>query len=212
MTRETLAALCLFSVITSITPGPNNIMLLASGVNFGFRRTLPHTLGISTGLCTLLLSVGLGLGTLLSAFPPLHTVLKVLGSAYMLYLAFQVASSHQLTSVATPAGQATTHSQPQETTLSRPMTFFQAVLFQWVNPKAWVMAVSSMALYTSASRPYASVLTVAAIFSLLNWPSCSTWAVFGQSLRGFLASRTRLKWFNIAMGLLLAASVVVMIR
>lgn len=156
MNSETLVALGLFSIATSITPGPNNIMLLASGVNFGFRRTLPHTLGISIGFC----------------------ILK-------------------------QANNAEAH---------KPMTFLQAALFQWVNPKAWVMAVSSMALYTSASRPYFSVFMVAAIFSVLNWPSCSTWAVFGQALKGFLSDSARLKWFNIAMGSLLAASVVLIIK
>lgn len=198
MTGETLVALSLFAITTSITPGPNNIMLLASGANFGLRRSLPHTLGISIGFCVLLLSVGLGLGFLFSTFPLLHAALKIIGSVYMLYLAFRIASSRSFNQKGSPK--------------ARPMTFLEAALFQWVNPKAWIMAVSSMALYTHPDRPYLSVLWVAIIFSLLNWPSCSTWAVFGTALRGFLSNPVRLKWFNIAMGTALAASVVLLVK
>ena len=174
-------------------------MLLASGVNFGFRRTLLHTLGISVGFCVLLLSVGLGLGTLFTALPQLQTALKVLGSLYMLYLAFRLARSRKL-------------ANSDSIDAAQPMTFVQAALFQWVNPKAWVMAVSSMALYTDPLRPYLSVLGVAAVFSLLNWPSCSVWVVFGQALSGFLSHPSRLQWFNIAMGVLLALSVVLIVQ
>lgn len=198
MISETLIALSLFAITTSITPGPNNIMLLASGVNFGLRRSLPHTLGISSGFCVLLLSVGFGLGFLFTNFPILHTVLKVLGSLYMLYLAFRIASSRSF--------------NPKEQKKSKPMTFLEAALFQWVNPKAWVMAISSMTLYTSQAQPYLSVLWVSIVFSLLNWPSCSIWAVFGTALRGFLSDPVRLKWFNIAMGVALAASVALILR
>ncbi len=198
MNSEVFVALCLFAIATSITPGPNNIMLLASGVNFGLRRTLPHTLGISIGFCVLLLSVGLGLGFLFTAFPPLHLALKVVGSIYMLYLAFKIANSRSLSQ--------------QGSQKSRPMTFVEAALFQWVNPKAWVMAISSMSLYTNPARPYSSMVAVAVIFSVLNWPSCSVRAVFGTALRGFLADPVRLKWFNIGMGVLLAASVALLLK
>ena len=209
MNSETLLALSLFAIVTSITPGPNNIMLLASGVNFGFRRTLPHTLGISIGFCILLLSVGLGLGALFNTFPWLNLTLKVLGSAYLLYLAFRIAKSR---SMKAHKDEEQNDQEPKDHSASQPMTFLQAALFQWVNPKAWVMAVSSMTLYTSTARPFFSVLAVAIIFSLLNWPSCSTWAIFGQALRQFLSDSVRLKWFNTAMGALLAASVVLIIK
>ena len=163
MSSEVFVALCLFAVTTSVTPGPNNIMLLASGVNFGLRRTLPHTLGISSGFCVLLLSVGLGLGFLFTAFPPLQVALKIFGSLYILYLALKIAASRSLSKQDAPTG-----SQP-----SKPMTFIEAALFQWVNPKAWVMAISSMSLYTAPAQPYRSMFAVAIIFSLINWPSCS---------------------------------------
>ncbi|MGD1898691.1 MAG: LysE family translocator [Phormidesmis sp.] len=211
MSSETLAALCLFAIATSITPGPNNIMLLASGVNFGLRRTLPHTLGISIGLCVLLLAVGLGLGFLFTAFPSLQVALKIVGSLYMLYLALRIATSR---SIKQSIKKADAQSGPDhaESTRSRPMTFLEAALFLWVNPKAWVMAISGMSLYTNPARPYGSMLAVALIFSLLNWPSCSVWAVSGRTLRGFLFQPVRLKWFNIGMGVLLAASVVLLLK
>lgn len=202
MSREVLVALCLFAIATSITPGPNNIMLLASGVNFGLRQTLPHTLGISSGFCILLLAVGLGLGFLFTSFPLLQVALKILGSLYMLYLALRIATSRSFKQKGDQAS-------PKQ---SRPMTFIEAALFQWVNPKAWVMAISSMSLYTNPTQPYQSTLAVALIFSLLNWPSCSVWAVFGTALRGFLSRPAQLKWFNIGMGILLAASVVLLLK
>ena len=158
MSREVLVALCLFAIATSITPGPNNIMLLASGVNFGLRRTLPHTLGISSGFCILLLAVGLGLGFLFTSFPLLQVALKILGSLYMLYLALRIATSRSFNQ----KGDQASHKQ------SRPMTFMEAALFQWVNPKAWVMAISSMSLYTNPAQHYRSTLAVALIFSLEN--------------------------------------------
>jgi len=202
MSSEILIALGLFAITTSITPGPNNIMLLASGVNFGLRQTLPHTLAISSGFFVLLMSVGLGLGFLFTAFPPLQVALKVLGSLYMLYLAMRIATSRTL--------KKKDHQGDEKR--SRPMTFIEAALFQWVNPKAWVMAISSMSLYTNPAQPYRSMFAVALIFSLINWPSCSVWAVFGRALRGFLSHPLRLKWFNIVMGVLLAASVVLLLK
>lgn len=202
MNSEVLVALCLFALTTSITPGPNNIMLLASGVNFGLRRTLPHTLGISSGFCVLLLAIGLGVGFLFTALPPLQVALKILGSLYMLYLAARIATSRSLNKKNNSA------SSKQ----LRPMTFLEAALFQWVNPKAWVMAISSMSLYTNPAKPYSSMLAVAFIFSLINWPSCSVWAVFGRALQGFLSHPVRLKWFNIGMGVLLAASVILILK
>lgn len=192
MSLELFVALVVFAFVSSITPGPNNLMLLASGVNFGFRRTVPHMLGIAAGFASLLLGVGLGLGALLQAFPALHTTLKIAGAAYLLYLAWRIAMARGI-------------SAPGETS-ARPMRFLEAAAFQWVNPKAWVMAVTAMAIYASPASPYLSVLVVTAAFTLVNLPSVSVWAGFGMVLRGFLADPVRLKWFNIAMGLALAAS------
>ena len=198
MGLDVFLALVVFAFVSSVTPGPNNLMLLASGVNFGFRRTVPHMAGIGFGFWLLLMAVGLGLGAMLSAFPALHLALKVAGGAYLLYLAWRVATSRSMSSGG--AGQ------------GRPMTFLEAVAFQWVNPKAWVMAVTAMAIYTDPQRPLLTVVLVAAAFAIVNFPSVSVWAAFGAALRGFLADPVRLKWFNIAMGVLLAATLIPMLR
>ena len=198
MGLDVFLALVVFAFVSSVTPGPNNLMLLASGVNFGFRRTVPHMAGIGFGFWLLLMAVGLGLGAMLSAFPALHLALKIAGGAYLLYLAWRVATSRSMSGGG--AGQ------------GRPMTFLEAVAFQWVNPKAWVMAVTAMAIYTDPQRPLLTVVLVAAAFAIVNFPSVSVWAAFGVALRGFLADPVRLKWFNIAMGVLLAATLIPMLR
>lgn len=198
MSLDAFLALIVFAFVTSITPGPNNFMLMASGVNFGFRRTVPHMLGIGAGFLTLLLGVGFGLGAMLTAWPALHLGLKIAGGAYLLYLAWRIAMSR---SMSEKGGKA-----------ARPMRFIEAAGFQWVNPKAWVMAVTAMALYTSPAAPFLSVVIVAVAFALVNLPSVSTWAGFGVALRGFLADPVRLKWFNIAMGAALAISLWPMLR
>jgi threonine/homoserine/homoserine lactone efflux protein len=198
MSADVFLALLAFAFVSSITPGPNNIMLLSSGVNFGFRRTLPHMLGIGAGFVLLLLAVGFGLGAVLTAFPQLHTALKIAGGAYLLYLAWRIAMSRSMTT--------------KEGETARPMTFLEATAFQWVNPKAWVMAVTAMAVYTSPEAPFLTVILVAVAFGIVNLPSVSVWAAFGTALRGFLSDPARLKWFNISMGLLLVASLWPMLR
>ena len=162
MSLDTLLALIAFAFVTSVTPGPNNFMLLASGVNFGLVRTMPHMLGIGTGFCSLLLGVGLGLGALLVAFPVLETVLKVAGGSYLLYLAWRIAMSRSM--------------GKGEADAARPMRFLEAAAFQWVNPKAWVMAISAMALYTNADRPVLSVLLVALVFPVTGFPATGSGA------------------------------------
>jgi threonine/homoserine/homoserine lactone efflux protein len=191
MSLEVFLSLVLFAFTTSITPGPNNMMLLASGVNFGFRRTIPHMLGIGGGFFLLLLGVGLGLGALLTAWPPLFVALRVAGGAYLLWIAWKIASSRSL-----GEGKAG----------ARPMSFWGAAAFQWVNPKAWVMAVSAMAAYTNPQQYLFTVMLVAIAFALVNLPSVSTWAGFGSVLREWLSHPVRLKWFNIIMAVLLVAS------
>jgi len=199
MSMDAFAALIAFAFVTSITPGPNNLMLLASGVNFGFVRTIPHMLGIGGGFLSLLLGVGFGLGAVLTAFPSLHLALKIAGGAYLLYLAWRIAMSRQMGKAGEGAD-------------TRPMTFLEAAAFQWVNPKAWVMAVTAMAVYANPDTPFLSVMLVALAFAAVNLPSVSTWAGFGTALRGFLSDPVRLKWFNIAMGMLLAATLWPMLR
>ena len=198
MSFEAFLALLVYAFVTSVTPGPNNFMLLASGVNFGFVRTVPHMLGIGIGFLILLLAVGFGLGAVLTAFPMLHTGLKIVGGVYLLYLAWKIAMSRSMAS----KGEAQ----------ANPMRFVDAAAFQWVNPKAWVMAITAMAVYTNPDHPFLSVVLISMAFAIVNLPSVSVWAGFGTALRGFLSDPVRLKWFNIAMGVLLAATLWPMLR
>ncbi len=198
MSSTTLLAIPALAFVTSISPGPSNVMLLASGVNFGFRRTIPQILGITVGFSTLLMAAGLGLGAVLRAVPPLELALKLAGGAYLLYLAWRIASARSM--------------GPDAAASARPLTFLESAAFQWINPKAWVVALTVMAVHADPVSPLVSATLVAAVFALVNLPSISIWAAFGTALRGFLADPARLRWFNVAMGLLLAASLWPMLR
>jgi len=198
MSYDALMALCAFAFVTSISPGPSNFMLLASGANFGFLRTVPQILGITIGFGSLLLGVGFGLGALLTAYPPLHIGLKIGGGAYLLYLAWRIGMSRSLAK--------------ESGTKQRPLTLLESAAFQWINPKAWIVAITAMAVYTSPDEPFLSVALTSLAFALINLPSVSAWAGFGMGLRRFLSDPGRLKWFNIAMGLLLAATLWPMVK
>jgi len=190
MTPDILLALAGFAFVTSITPGPNNLMLMASGANFGFRRTIPHMLGVSLGFVLMAVLVGAGLIGIFEVWPPAHTVLKGLSVAYMLWLAWKIA-----TAAAPKAGDRS----------GSPITFLQAAAFQWVNPKAWAMALTAISVY-APSQSFAAILAVASVFGAINLPSVSTWTVLGRQMRRFLTSPRRLRVFNAAMAALLTAS------
>ncbi|MBC9250821.1 lysine transporter LysE [Pseudomonas alcaligenes] len=191
MTTELLIAFVAFAFVTSVTPGPNNMMLLASGVNFGVRRSVPHMLGISLGFMLLVICVGLGLGQLFEQFPALYQVLRYAGAAYLIYLAWKIAGSG-----------APSASESR----GKPFTFVQAAAFQWVNPKAWVMAIGAITTYTPQQGFLFNVLVIAALFALVNCPSVGLWTVAGSLLRRWLEHPLRLRLFNIGMALLLVAS------
>ncbi|OCI95755.1 lysine transporter LysE [Rhizobium sp. AC27/96] len=197
MALDTFLALLLFAFTTSITPGPNNMMLFTSGVNFGFRRTVPHMLGIGVGFFVLLIAVGLGLGAVLHTVPLLYTVLKFAGGAYLVWIAWKIGTSRSLS---------------ESESNAQPMSFLSAAAFQWVNPKAWVMAVTAMATYTNEQLYLFSVLVVGLAFAAVNVPSVSTWAGFGSALRDWLSVPVRLKWFNITMAVLLVLSLWPMLK
>ncbi|WP_420996460.1 LysE family translocator [Cupriavidus sp. 30B13] len=184
------AAFCVFALVSSITPGPNNTMVLASGVNFGFARTVPHILGISLGFALMVAVVGLGLGSLFAALPWTWTVLRVVAALYLAWLAWQLATSGGM----------------QERQAARPMGFLRAAAFQWVNPKAWVMAVGACSTYVLHGNVWLNVLLLAGVFAVINLPSVAMWAVFGSALRRWLAQPRVLRVFNVAMALLLLAS------
>lgn len=198
MSIELIFALIIFAFTMSVTPGPNNMMLLASGVNFGFRNSLPHMFGVASGFLGLILGVGLGLGAFLTSFPWLYIVLKVMGGAYLLYIAWKIAGSRSLSDSATID--------------AKPMGFWSAVAFQWVNPKAWVMAVGGIATYTDPSHYFLTVFIVSAIFAAVNLPCITLWMGFGTAMRGWLSNPIKLKYFNITMGILLVLSLWPMIR
>jgi len=197
MPPDVLLALGLFALVSSITPGPSNFMLLASGANFGFRRTVPQILGIMAGLGALLLAVGLGLGALLTAVPALGIVLKGLGAAWLLTLAWRIATARGLGAGAEVA---------------KPISFAEAAAFQLINPKAWIAALSAMAVYAQVEAPILSAVLIALIVAVTVLPSLAAWAAFGVALRTVLSDARRLRLFNLAMGLLLAASLWPMLR
>lgn len=192
MTLETLVAASVFAFVTSITPGPNNAMLLASGVNHGFLRTIPHLLGINLGFPAMLLAIGLGLSEAFAAFPVLHQILQIGGTIYLLYLAWLLASAGPL--------------DGGSTVVRRPMTFLQAAAFQWINPKAWVIATGAIATYASGTAPFESIAVLAAIYAIVNLPCIAAWAGFGVVLRNVLTNERRVRVFNIAMASLLVLS------
>ncbi len=199
MSVDLLLALVVFAFVSSITPGPNNMMLLASGVNFGFRRSVPHMLGIGVGFMVLLLAVGLGLGQLLERYPVIYTALKYAGAAYMLWLAWKIARSGPMADKSSESA-------------GSPLNFLGAAAFQWVNPKAWVMAVTAMATYTRPDQHLLTVIIVTLIFGAVNVPSVSTWTVFGVALKRFLSDPRANRIFNIAMALALVASLWPLVR
>lgn len=196
MSVEILLALLGFAFVTSVTPGPNNMMLLASGVNFGLARSIPHMLGISLGHALMTFLVGLGLAGLFHGWPPALIVLKLASVAYMLWLAWKIAHA------AAPGGGETG---------ARPLSFLQAAAFQWVNPKAWAMSLTACAAYAPEAS-VRGVLLVAVIFAAVNLPSVSLWAWAGHALRAWLSDPRRLVWFNRTMAVLLVASLLPVLR
>ena len=164
---------------------------MSSGANFGFKRTTPHLLGVTLGFMLMLVLVGLGIMQLFDLFPPSYLILKVFCIAYLLYLAFKIATSN---------------AQQKASSESKPFTFIQAALFQWVNPKAWAMALSAVSLY-APDKNLTSVLIVSLVFGLINLPCVRSWTLLGEKLQHWLASPKRLKAFNYLMAILLIASV-----
>jgi threonine/homoserine/homoserine lactone efflux protein len=185
-------AIILFAVVTCVTPGPNNAMIMASGLNYGIRRSLPHYSGIILGFPAMVAGVGLGLATLFDQYPLLHTLLKILGAGYLSFLAWKIASA--------PVSESSE-------TVGKPFTFIQAAAFQWVNPKAWVLAVGATATYTIAGGNYGlQILTIALIFLVFGAPCIMLWLWFGASLKSLLQNPRSVKLFNYAMAALLILS------
>ncbi|HXB81441.1 MAG TPA: LysE family translocator [Bradyrhizobium sp.] len=191
MSNPLLIAFVLFAAVMFFTPGPNNIMVMSSGLTYGFRRTLPHIAGVVIGFAFMVGAVGLGFGTIFIAFPVLQVILKYAGAAYLIYLAVMIALSGP--------------PKPGETG-RRPLTFWQGAMFQWVNVKGWVAVIGTITAYAGiANFPFNIVIQVLT-FLAMGAASITIWTLFGSALRPFLTSPQAVRGFNIAMALLLLAS------
>ena len=192
MSQSLLFAFVVFATVMFFTPGPNNVMLLSSGLTHGFRPTLPHIAGVTIGFAFMIGAVGLGLGTIFIAYPVLQTILKYAGIAYLIYLAAVIARSGPV--------------KADRNDRRGPMTFWGAAMFQWINVKGWVMVIGSITAYAAiASFPWNIVIQVT-LCLLLGVLACSAWALFGSALRPLLTSPGAVRAFNIVMAMLLLAS------
>ncbi len=195
---ETLAPYILYCIAMSGTPGPNNIMVMTSGVNFGYRRSLPHIMGVNVGFSLMLAIMALGLGAVFLAVPWLQTGLKVVGVAYMLWLAWKIA-----TAAGVGEGEAG----------GRPLTFVEGAAFQWVNVKAWFMVMGAISVYAPAGyAPWQQALYLGGVMLLAGSPPTHIWTLFGVAIRRFLGNPRALRAFNVTMALLLVLSLVPMLR
>ncbi len=190
MTYDLAIATFLFAAATVFTPGPNNLMLIASGANFGLRRSLPHVAGVAYGLPLMIVPVGLGVMQLFDAWPATYLVLKALSVLYMLYLAWKIATAAEVGSARGSA---------------KPLRFYQAAAFQWVNPKAWSMVLGAITLY-APGRDLEALLWVAGIFAVAGTGSALTWTSLGTGLQRWLSAPRRLRWFNRCMAVLLVVA------
>jgi threonine/homoserine/homoserine lactone efflux protein len=192
MSQSLFVAFVVFATVMFFTPGPNNVMLLSSGLTYGFRRTLPHVAGITIGFAFMIGAVGLGLGTIFISYPVLQTILKYAGAAYLLYLAAAIAMSGPV--------------KPDQDSRRGPMTFWGAAMFQWINVKGWVMVIGTITAYAGIARFPWNIAIQVMLGLLLGVVSCSAWALFGSALRPILTSPRAIRAFNIVMAVLLLAS------
>ena len=195
MSVDFLIALSVFCFVTSITPGPNNLMLLSSGINFGIRRSLGHLFGVVLGFCAMVILVGVGISKLFVLYPESYIILKYISIAYLIFLAYKIANSSSIS---------------EDNTNQKPISFIQAVLFQWVNPKAWSMALSVNAVY-APDQSLPAVLFVSAVFLVCGFPALTIWLVSGQGLKHILSQPKKLKVFNVLMAGLLICSFIPML-
>ena len=191
-----LLPLILFCLSTTLTPGPNNFMILNSGLKFGIQKSLPHYLGICLGFPLMVLIVALGFGEIFQKYLWLKHILKIIGSAYMLYLAWQILFAS---------------SNPKASHAVKPLSFLQAVMFQWANPKAWLMAIGAISVFTAVANYIYNALVISGLFLLMCLPCIGVWLVFGASLRKILKNEKHQRWFNIVMATCLVASIAMII-
>lgn len=192
ISHELLIAFIVFAAAALFTPGPNNIMLMASGLNYGFRRTLPHVAGVTLGFSFLVAVIGFGLGAVFAAYPVLHTILKYAGAAYLIYLAIVIAVSGP--------------SDTKDSAEGKPMTFLGAAMFQWVNVKGWVIAVGAIAAYAAVAVYPLNIVMLSVLLFLIGLASSMTWVLLGTSLQSLVRSPRAVRIFNVVMAVLLLAS------
>lgn len=191
-----LLSLVTFTLSTVISPGPNNIMLLSSGLTFGYKKTIPHMFGIMIGFSIMVIIVGLGMGVVFERFPLIFTILKVIGVLYLFWMAYKIANNSSSYDVDTDLN-------------GNPFTFLQAAAFQWVNPKAWIVAITAISVFvTSTQNSFIQVLTISFIYLLSSIVSTNIWALGGVVLKKFLKEEKSIKIFNISMASLLILSVI----
>ncbi|MFT7007698.1 MAG: threonine/homoserine/homoserine lactone efflux protein [Colwellia sp.] len=190
---EFYLSIFIFAISSTVTPGPNNIMIMTSGLNYGVKKSIPHLLGICFGFPVMVIVIGFGFSLVFVRYPLFNEIIKIFGVVYLLYLAWLIASSSPVS---------------LEGRKSKPLSFTQAALFQWVNPKAWVVATGAVSAYTSVSSDmYAQVVFIALAFLIVAIPSLGTWLIFGVGIKKYLKSTKHQKIFNLAMALLLIVSV-----
>lgn len=192
MSHSLFVAFLMFALVMFFTPGPNNIMVLSSGLTYGFRRTIPHIAGITVGFAFMVAAVGFGLGTVFIAFPALQTILKYVGAAYLIYLAWQIGTAEP--------------EAPEQDNSRGPMTFWGAALFQWVNAKGWVMVIGTITAYAAIAAFPWNILIQTAVSLAMGTVSTVAWTLFGTALRPILTSPRAVRAFNIVMAILLLAS------
>ena len=197
MTFDLFVALAVFAAIAAYTPGPNNTLLMACGVNYGFRVSVPMIAGVGIGFPFQIFCIGFGLGKVFEIYPVLLSVLKFAGAAYMLWLAWKIATS--------------TPSSDESSKTAKPLTFLQGCAFQWVNPKAWIMGITAISTYTLAVHFYAGLAVVVAVFVIMGFTSAATWALFGVALKNVMNDPRYFRMINLGLAGLLVISLVPML-
>ncbi len=189
-----LISISTFTLSTVLSPGPNNIMLLSSGLTFGYKKTIPHILGVMLGFPLMVIIVGLGMGVIFEQYPIALKILKIVGILYLFWMAYKIATN------------SSTYSNDNSN--SQPFTFIQSAGFQWVNPKAWIMAITSVSVFViDGNSSFIQVFVIAFIYMLSGVISTNTWALGGVFLKSIIKNEKSIKIFNIIMAVLLVASV-----
>jgi threonine/homoserine/homoserine lactone efflux protein len=193
MSFDLFLALVAFATVSTVTPGPNNLMLMTSGINFGFARTVPHMMGVATGFTLMILLVGVGIMQLLDAIPGAQTAIRFVSILYLLYMAGMIATAKPALNADVDAA-------------SKPFSFFQAAFFQWVNPKAWATALSAVSAYTPKANPVFGLIIIALVFGAITMPTVGLWTLMGAKLRNVLSDPNKLRAFNVTAALILVAT------